>query len=183
MKDIHNPLQKQSTKFKLIQMLATIVFFLLLPLNLISQIKDTIYIQFDEKYEEMRKDDFTREIQTGSPDEVLNKSITYYIKQMEPACGYADEFQFTHVNHPKKAYEQFGGEPPVILCKEESFLKDKKVVDINFFRTTPYLEIAKTFEDEDSWEQDVIIFVVDEGEKKKERIILREVTFRRPVKE
>ena len=67
--------------------------------------------------------------------------------------------------------------------KHKTFLKDKKVLDISFFRTTPYLEVCKTFEEEDSWEQDVVIFMMDVDEMKNDSIVLREVRFSRPVKE
>lgn len=157
--------------------------FFLIPFNLIAQKSDTVLIRFNENFKEMRRDDFTKKIQAGSPDEKLRKSIFYYIKQMEPACGYDNEFRFSHVNYSKKAYNKFGGEPPVILHKAQSYLRDKKVLDINFFRTTPYREIAKTFEEEESWEQDVLIFLVGVDEIKNDSVVLREVTFGRPVKE
>ncbi|WP_168191335.1 MULTISPECIES: hypothetical protein [Antarcticibacterium] len=47
----------------------------------------------------------------------------------------------------------------------------------------PYIQVAKTFEKEDSWEQDVAIFIVDVDEIKNDSIVLREVKFTRPVKE
>lgn len=176
-------ISSQKSLFRLLKFWSALFFFAFLPLDHIAQNKDTVYIGFDEQFEEMRKEDFTRHVQAGSPNEKLGKSITYYIRQKEPPCGYGYEFHFTHANHPKKAYEKFGGTPPIILHKEKSFLRDKKVLDINFFRTIPYQRIAKTFEEEDSWKQDVRIFMIDVDEIKNDSITLREVTFGRPVKE
>lgn len=162
---------------------ATIVFFFLIPFDLLSQKKDTVYIKFNETHEEMRKVDLTRQMQARSPDQVLKKSVVYYIEQMEPPCGYDNEFNFAHIKRDKETYKKWDLEAPINLHKEKSFLRHKKVLDINFFRTTPYLKIAKTFEEEDSWAQDVMIFMIDVDEIKKDSIILREVTFGRPLKE
>ncbi|UJH90453.1 hypothetical protein LZ575_16755 [Antarcticibacterium sp. 1MA-6-2] len=148
-----------------------------------SQSKDTLYIEFDNSYDQMRKDDFTQAVQAGSPEEKLKRSTTYYIEQMESVNGYDFEFSFSHLNQSQKNYKTFGGKPPTILDKPKSFLKEKTVLDINFFRSTPYLKIAKTFEKEDRWEQDVVIFVVDVDEIKNDSIVLREVNFSRPVKQ
>lgn len=66
----------------------------------------------------------------------------------------------------------------LLFFTKKNFLKDKPVLDVNFFRTTPYLKIAKTFEEEDSWKQDVIIFIIDEDEMQTDNIVLREVNSR-----
>jgi hypothetical protein len=69
------------------------------------------------------------------------------------------------------------------LVRDTSFLKIIKPLDHTFFETTDYLKVCKTFEAEDSHEQDVIIFVIDKDEIKDEKIVLREVQFYRPAKE
>jgi|TARA_R100000501_G_C2617046_1_gene110542 hypothetical protein len=148
-----------------------------------SQKKDTIVIIFNDEFSEMEKTDFTEEVQAGSPEEKLKKSIAYRIRQMEKDSWSGNKFHFTHANHPKEAYKKFGGEPPIILKKQKSFLENKKVLDIEFFRTTPYIKVAKTFEEEDSWEEDVMIFMIDVDEIKNDSITLRQVSFTRPVKE
>jgi hypothetical protein len=102
---------------------------------------------------------------------------------MEESGGYDYEFKFHHHNQSQKNYKNFGGKPPAILRKHNSFLKNKKVLEIEFFRKTPYIKIAKTFENEDSWEQNVVIFMVDVEEIKNNSIVLREVKFSRPVKQ
>ncbi len=145
--------------------------------------KDTIYIIFNETYKEMRKVDFTREMQAGSPNEKLKRSLDFSIEQKEPPMGYDYEFNFTHANRSQDIYKKFNLQSPIIEKKPKTYLKHKQVLDINFFRTTPYIEVAKTFEKEDSWEQDVVIFIVDVDEMKNDSIVLREVKFTRPVKQ
>jgi len=148
-----------------------------------SQTKDTIFISFNNDFSEMEKSDFTKGVQAGSPDEKLKRSIAYRVRQMEKNAWSGNRFSFSHANHPKEAYKKFGVEPPIILKKPKSFLSDKKILDIEFFRTTPYNEVCKTFEEEESWEQDVMIFMTDIDEMKNDSIVLREVRFSRPVKE
>ena len=160
-----------------------IFLLILFPFSLLSQENDTVFILFDNRYDEMEKSDFTAGVQAGSPDEKLKKSIAYLIRQMEKDTYGDTRFRFTHSNHSKKTYRIFGGEPPVILKEHKSFLKDKRVLDIKFFRTTPYIKVAKTFEEEDSWEEDVMIFIVDVDEMKNDSITMRQVYFTRPVKE
>lgn len=148
-----------------------------------AQQKDTVFIVFDDEYNGMELVDYTHLMQAGAPDEKLEKSITYIIEQMEETYPYDDKFKFSHHNQSKKAYEKFGGEPPGILYKTKAFLKGKKVLDIDFFRTTPYIQIAKTFEKENSREEGVIIFIMDVDEMKNDSIILRQVDFSRPIKQ
>lgn len=109
-------------------------------------------------------------------------SYSYHIKQKEPANGYDDRFWFTHLNQLPSAYETFGGRPPKKLVKDISFLQTIKPLDIEFFRTTSYRKVCKTFEAEDSWEQDVVIFMIDKDEIRDGKVVLREVQFSRPVK-
>ncbi|MDT0685426.1 hypothetical protein [Autumnicola psychrophila] len=157
-----------------------VIFF---PFLLLSQKNDTVYIAFDNQYEEMEKSNFTEGVQAGSPEEKLEKSMAYLIRQMEEDTYGATRFKFFHSNQSQKTYEKFGGKPPIILKKHKSFLQDKKLLGIEFFRTTPYIKVAKTFEEEDSWEEDVMIFMIDADEIKNDSIILRQVSFTRPVKE
>ncbi len=72
--------------------------------------------------------------------------------------------------------------PPKKLVKDISFLQTIKPLDIEFFRTTSYRKVCKTFEAEDSWEQDVVIFMIDKDEIRDGKVVLREVQFSRPVK-
>lgn len=162
---------------------AFLVLINLFPLLLFSQKKDTIFIVFNSQYGKMEKSNFTKGVQAGAPEEKLEESIIYYIEQMEKDTYYPTKFKFTHFNQSKKSYKKFGGKPPLILKKHKSFLKGKKVLDIDFFGTTPYTKVCKTFEEEDSWKQDVLIFMVDVDEMKNDSIVLREVMFSRPVKQ
>ncbi|MDT0646695.1 hypothetical protein RM545_08335 [Zunongwangia sp. F260] len=113
----------------------------------------------------------------------MKKSITYLIRQMEKDTYGGTKFKFTHFNQSNKAYKKFGGEPPIILRNDSAYLNDKKVLDVNFFSNTPYIKVAKAFKDEDSREEDVMIFVVDVDEIENDSIVIRQVYFTRPVKE
>ncbi|WP_405199066.1 hypothetical protein [Christiangramia sp. LLG6405-1] len=160
-----------------------LILFYLIPVLSFSQVKDTVYIRFDQRYDEMEKADFTKGVQAGSPDEKLEKSIAYWVRQMEEETYGDTRFRFTHYNQSQKAYNHFGGKPPLILQKHKSFLKNRNTLDINLFRTMPYIKIAKTFEEENSWEEDVMIFMIDEEEIQNDSITLRQVNFTRPVKQ
>lgn len=116
-------------------------------------------------------------------EEKIDKSVGFFIRQMEKDSYSDSRFLFSHANKSEKHNSIFGTENPMILKKPKSFLENKKVLDIEFFRTTPYGKVVKTFEEEDSREQDVIIFMVDVDEIKNDCIVLREVDFSRPVKE
>ncbi|MDT0643444.1 hypothetical protein RM553_11435 [Zunongwangia sp. F363] len=94
---------------------------ILFPTLLLSQEKDTVYILFDNQYDEMEKLDFTEAVQAGEPDEKLKNSIKFRIRQAEKDTYGDTKFQFGHFNQSKKAYEMFGGKPPIILQKHSSF--------------------------------------------------------------
>lgn len=141
-----------------------------------AQEKDTIFIKFNNSVQGTKKESYR-----FSPESSI--SFGYFIRQMEEETYGDTHFLFSHASRDEKTYRKFGGEPPIILKKNKSFLKGKKVLDIDFFRTTPYTKVCKTFEEEDSRIQDVMIFMVDVDEMKNDSIVLREVTFTRPVKE
>ena len=141
-----------------------------------AQKKDTIFIKFNDSFKGTKKESYQ-----FSPNSSI--SFGYYIKQMEKETYGDTHFLFSHASRDEKTYKKFGGQHPAVLKKHKTFLKDKKVLDISFFRTTPYLEVCKTFDEEDSWEQDVVIFMMDVDEMKNDSIVLREVRFSRPVKE
>ena len=102
---------------------------------------------------------------------------------MEEDTWSDSRFKFSHHVQSQETLEKFNIKRPIKLKKHKSFLKDREILDIKFFRTTPYIEVCKTFEEEDSWEQDVIIFMMDVDEMENDSIILREVRFTRPVKQ
>ena len=119
----------------------------------------------------------------GKNPENVPPSFGYFIRQMEKDAWSDTHFHFSHAQRDSLTYKTFGGKPPLILKKPISYFKDKKLLDINFFRTTPYLQICKTFEAEDSHEQDVVIFMIDEDEIENDTLVLREVKFSRPIKQ
>ena len=153
-------------------------------LKCFSQEKDTIYIIFDEAHGEMKKNSFLAFKRSDDPNEVRKKSFVYSIKEKKynNDVKYDDEFEFVHHNRNRKNYEIFGGKPPLKIVKDSSFLKTIIPLDIQFFRTTDYIKVCKTFEAENSWEQDVVIFMIDKDEIKDGKLVLREVKFSRPVK-
>lgn len=155
-----------------------LILCLLLSISLsgFAQKNDTIFIKFNSEYGEMKKEKYKF-------SENSFFSYGYFIRQMEKDTYGDIYFIFSHSQRDIKHNKYFGTTNSSILKKQKSYLKDKKVLDINFFRTTPYIQIAKTFEKEDSWEQDVVIFMVDVDEIENDSIVLREVTFTRPVKE
>ncbi len=138
--------------------------------------RDTIFIKFNDSFSDTKKESY----QFSSKS---NMSFGYFIRQMEKETYGDTHFLFSHASRDGSYYEKFGGKHPAVLIKNISFLKSKRILDINFFRTTPYHRVVKTFEGENSWEQNVTIFMIDEDEIVNERIILREVDFTRPVKE
>lgn len=141
-----------------------------------AQVNDTIYIKFNAEYKEMKKEKYKF-------SEDSSFSYGYFIRQMEKDTYGDIYFIFSHPQRDERHNKYFGNKNPIILKKPKSFLEGKKVLDIEFFRTTPYIKVAKTFEEEDSWEQDVLLFMVDVDEIKNDSIVLREVKFSRPVKE
>ncbi|MDT0685425.1 hypothetical protein [Autumnicola psychrophila] len=110
-------------------------------------------------------------------------SYSYLIEQKEDTYPYDNKFRFSHFHRDPELQKKFNGKTPIKLKKSREFLNEKKVLDISFFRTTPYIKVAKTFEEQDSWKQDVLIFMIDVDEIKNDSIVLREVTFTRPIKE
>lgn len=142
----------------------------------LAQKKDTIFIKFNDSFSDTKKESYQFSAKS-------NMSFGYFIRQMEKET-YGDKyFLFSYASRDDSYYEKFGGKHPTVLIKNISFLKSKRVLGINFFRSTPYHKVVKTFEEENSRDQDVIIFMLDEDEIVNDRIILREVNFTRPVKE
>jgi hypothetical protein len=139
------------------------------------QKKDTIYILFDKAY---------KDIVIKSRYRVSSEaewSYSYYIKQKD-SIHEGNLFMFSHFNQLPIAYKTFGGSPPQKLIKDTSFLRTIEPLEINFFRTNSYVKICETFESDDGWEQDVVIFIIDKDEIQGKKLVLREVQFRRPVK-
>lgn len=151
-----------------------------------SQIKqDTLYILFDSTQVGMKKTSYKVLKSTKYPNENIKISYSYIIdeKKHENSYLYDSGYTFVHLNQGKSEYEYFGGTPPLKIIKDSCFLRKIEPLNIDFFLKTDYLEVCKTFEKEDNWEQDVIIFIIDKEEIKDGKVILKEVKFRRPAKE
>jgi len=156
---------------------------MMLAISNYSQCNDTLFIIFDDYYPEMKKIDFTHLKQAGSPDEKLKRSITYEIDQLEKEDGYTYQYNFTHANSSKKEYQKFATTPPCMMKKTKSFLKNKKVLDINFFKTTSNRKSSELFQRSNSPNKTLLIFIIDVEEEKNDTLILREVQYSSPVKE
>jgi len=99
---------------------------------------------------------------------------------------YDTGYDFSHIQKTQSEIDAFDLKDfvqPSILYKEKSFLDKIDLLDYNFFANTDYNKVCKTFEAEDSVEQDVVIYVIDVADIKNDSIKLIEVKFSRPDKE
>ncbi len=162
--------------------LIIILFFFFYLKGFSQTVKDTVYIFFDSTNVGMRKSSF-------KDKRVIRKdkktSFVYYIdeKKVESSYLYDSGYTFWHSNRPDRDLIKWGGKLPLEVKKDTCFLKKIDPLEINFFLETKYRKVCKTFEDENSREEGVIIFIIDKDEIRDGKIVLREVKFSRPVKE
>ncbi len=97
--------------------------------------------------------------------------------------GYDTGYTFVHFNQAEGTIKKFGGRQPQTLVKSIDFLENLNVLDESFFRKIEFVKVCDAFEADDSWEQDVIVFIIDKDEIKNNQIVLREVTFRKPTRQ
>lgn len=151
-----------------------------------SQIKkDTIYIYFDSIHKNMEKSRGIIKINKKNGDIIRKLSISYHIEEIVRSNPEMHSTGYTFWHHERTPWEikNFGGpKSPITLIKGLDFLNKIKLLDYHFFENTDYLKVCKTFEAEDSHQQDVIIFIIDKDEIKDGKIVLREALFERPVK-
>jgi len=165
-------------------MIILVVFLFLQGCHSQNQQKDTSYILFDDKIEGMNKQIIPKQKLTIKGDVPNEDSYVYEIQEKKEGRLYEFSYRFSHFNwSKKKSILSMDYSPPLIIEKDSSFLKEIKVLTIDFFKNTSYSEVNKKFEKEDSWEQDVLIFIIDIAEIKNNKIVLREVNFTRPIKE
>lgn len=146
--------------------------------------KDTIYILFDEKNEGMRKQFIPKEKLIIKGDIPIDDSFVYEIQEKKEGLLYEFAYKFSHFNwSEKKSILPKNYSPPLIIEKDYSFLNEIKILKNDFFKSTSYIEVCKTFEERNSWEQNVVIFIIDVSEIKNNKIVLREANFTRPIKE
>lgn len=149
--------------------------------------RDTIYILFDSKNSGMSKQLIPKEKLTRKGVEPIDDSFVYEIEEKHTKYSdlYDSEYKFSHFNRSKKSYilDSLTYKPPKIIRKNKRFLNKIDLVNNEFFKNTPYLEVCKTFEKNDNREQGVLIFIIDLDEMKNDTIILREVKFTRPIKQ
>ena len=164
-----------------------IILFLMLNTHVGAQnrFKDTIYIYFDSLKPTMKKAlGYHKHIPRFDLNETNTYSGGYFIDEIvRPNPEMLDTgyyFEYRELIPFVQAISGFRSS--MALVRDTSFLKKIKPLDHTFFETTEYIKVCKTFEAEDSHEQDVIIFVIDKDEIRDGKIILREVFFSRPEK-
>lgn len=146
---------------------------------------DTIYIYFDSIHKSMEKSRGIININKKNGDIIRKLSISYHIEEIVRSNPEMHSTGYTFWHHERTPWEikNFGGpKSPITLIKGLDFLNKIKLLDHHFFENTDYIKVCKTFEAEDSHEQDVIIFIIDKDEIKDGKIVLHEVLFERPVK-
>lgn len=146
--------------------------------------KDTLYILFDDNIEGMNKQIIPKEKLTIKGGIPIDDSYVFKIQEKKEGLLYEFAYRFSHFNWSKnKSILPKDYSPSLIITTDSSFLKGKKVLTNDFFKNTSYSKVCKTFEKEDSWEQDVAVFIIDVDEIENDTIVFREVKFTRPVKE
>ncbi len=149
-------------------------------------IKDTIYISFDSVMPTMKKAFASRRnIARFDYNQTKVHTGTYFIdEKVRPNPQMLDTgYKFAYLELIPFVQALSGFRSSMALVRDSTFLNTIKPIDHTFFETTDYIKVCKTFEAEDSHEQDVIIFIIDKDEIKDGKIVLREVFFKRPVKE
>ncbi len=169
-----------------IKLVACIIFFMLSIIDYgHAQVrKDTVYIQFDSIHPNMKK--YKTDIKVYDEKKNIKEKLVISYKIQEKLVvkknryvGYW--FTFSYSERTKAEISLFGGTSSKSIIKPIRYLNNIKLLDYNYFEDTDYQKVCKTFEAEDSWEQDVVIFIVDKEEIKNDMIVLREVAFKRPV--
>ena len=149
-------------------------------------IKDTIYISFDSILPTMKKAfGSSRNIARFDYNQTKVHTGTYFIdEKVRPNPQMYDTgYKFAYLELIPFEQASTGFRSSMALVRDSTFLNTIKPLDHTFFETTDYLKVCKTFEAEESHEQDVIIFIIDKDEIKNGKIVLREVKFSRPTKE
>jgi hypothetical protein len=148
--------------------------------------KDTLYIYFDSIQPTMNKGVAKMRVFDENRKIVEYLIISYWIDEIIRPNPEMLDTGYTFQYNERTPYEvriMGGPEGSKSILKDLNFLNTINPLDHTFFETTEYIKVCKTFEAEDSREQDVIIFVIDKDEIKDGKIILREVFFSRPAKE
>jgi len=168
-------------------LLLTLVFS---GLSLSAQTKkDTVYILFDSIHKTMRMGSGFKESYNKISKQKEKAFHTLFMIREKETPNYEmydTWYHFSHIQKTQSEIEAFDLKDfvqPSILFKEKSFMDKIDLLDYNFFANTDYNKVCKTFEAEDSGEQDVVIYVIDVADIKNDSIKLIEVKFRRPTKE
>lgn len=153
--------------------------------DLNAQINDTIYIYFDSTKTNMSKEKFLIPINYSKPNtgENVDSSIAFFIEepidpnkygQLEYTTG---TFWFNHRIPTEFEKTEFGYKTPAIITRDTAYLKNKFILDFQFFEASKNMVIWWNLVDKNKRK----IFIIDKGEIKDGKIILREVFFIKPV--
>lgn len=146
----------------------------------LAQVKarDTIIFKFDAKHPLMNKHTFFDPlvvIQTQDSASI-NYSYNKPIKKRRNSFKTTQKFFFSHFVQSNREVEKLGKniKPMLVLRKKERFLKNKKVIGINFFLRKKEKKIFNyLFKNR----KKAIFLLYDETETKNNEILLREVWF------
>ncbi len=148
-----------------------------------SQIeKDTLIIKFDKSNKEMiHGRGFFYHPKLSDPDSL---SFGYVIKNLYTEQPYT-LLKFSHLVQPNFFTDKNGYVNPIKKEVDTSYLKDKSILDINFFRKKSYGEIIETFEGKDlrSLEDNPFIWIYNVDEIKNGKVPLLQVWFMKPQNE
>lgn len=132
-----------------------------------AQVKDTLIIKFDSSHPEMRK---------GKMKVPYTDGLFSYYYHIKKRISKKDEYRFITVSYPiqsQKTIDYFdsGYINPITKTVNKSYLKNKLILDISFFRKTPYEEIKALL----MGKNPPFKFIYEVGKSKNGKILLREV--------
>jgi len=171
-----------------VKVYSTICFLVWLfgeTLDLNAQIKDTVYIYFDSTKTNMSKEKFLIPINFSKPitGENVDSSIAFFIKEpIDPnkfgQLEYTTStFWFNHRIPTEYEKTKFGYKTPTIITRDTAYLKDKFLLDFQFFEASKNMVVWWNLVDKNKKKPKLIIFIIDKDEIKNGKIILREVEF------
>lgn len=161
---------------KIIVLLTAIFFY---SSSFAQTVKDTIYIKWDLSNKEMirSKGKFTH----PSLKNRDSLSFTYGLRFEEKT-----NVSFLHYIQSQKTIEYFNNsyKNPIKKIVDTSYLRNKKILDIDFFRKNDYKTIEKIFEGEKrSLEDNPFVWLYDLGEIEGGKVSLKQVWHIRHIDE
>ena len=143
--------------------------------------KDTLYIEYDSSYAEMRNpSSFFTHPKLTSPDSL---SVGYSIESYSSQLEHNVVNMLTHYVMADFVKERaIEGEKYSYPAKKEvdlSFIKNKRILDIHYFRKVTFEEVENLFRGQDfqSSKDDPFIWIYDVNEINNGKVLLREVWY------